>query len=136
MKEDFTKKVKELGLPLGEYVVTGSGILAALGLREANDIDMAVTDKLFKELQATGKFKEESRYDKLFLIGDEVDIASQLNWNEYATTTEEAIKSAMIIDGVPFLNIEQTILFKTAMGREKDLRDIELLKNYLKNLTN
>jgi hypothetical protein len=127
---NFIEKVKNLNFPLGEYVVVGSGLLGVFGLREAGDIDVAITQKLLIELQATGKWKEEYRYNKLFLVGDEVDVITQLNWEKYPTTTEEAIRTATVIDGVPFLNIDQTILFKTALGREKDSRDIELLKKY------
>jgi hypothetical protein len=125
-------EAKKLGFPLGEYVIVGSGILGALGLRESRDLDVAVSEKLLKELRASGKWKEETRYNnRLFLVSDGVDVITQLDWENYATTTQEAIDSALIIDGVPFLNIEEIIKFKTAVGREKDLKDIELLKKYV-----
>jgi len=125
---------KKLNFPIGEYVITGSGLLGALGLREANDLDVAITPKLLKKLRATGKWKEKLRHNKLklFLESDNVDVITQLDWDKYPTTVEEAIKSATIIEGIPFLNFEQTILFKTALGREKDFKDIELLKKYRK----
>jgi hypothetical protein len=63
---------------------------------------------------------------------NDIDIIKQLDWEDYPTTVEEAIKSADIIQGFPFLNISETIKFKTALGREKDFRDIEMLKDYLK----
>lgn len=129
---DIIKKAKELNFLDGEYVIIGSGLLAALGLREASDVDVAITPKLLKKLQATGNWKEEIKWNKLFLVGEGVDVITQLNWEDYSTTTEEAIRTATIIDGVPFLNIEETIKFKKALGREKDFRDIELLKKYKK----
>lgn len=129
---NIIEDVKKLNFTIGGYVIVGSGLLAVLGLREANDIDVAVTQKLLKELQATGKWEEEIRYGKLFLKSEDVDVITQLEWDKYPTTTEEAIKTATIIEGVPFLNMEQTILFKTALGREKDFKDIELLKEYQK----
>jgi hypothetical protein len=127
-KDQLFSKLKELNFPKGEYVVTGSGILGALGLREVNDVDIAVTPHLLASLQSTGEWTEEIRYNKIFLMKDDVDIASQLSWEDYATTTEEAIQSATMIDGFPFLNLEETIKFKQAMGREKDFHDIELIK--------
>ncbi len=36
-----------------------------------------------------------------------------------------------MINGFPFLNIEETIKFKRALGREKDFNDIKLLEAYL-----
>lgn len=133
---NFVERVKELNFPLGEYVVVGSGLLDVLALRKASDIDVAITQKLLKELQLTGKWKEEFRYNKLFLAGDKVDVITQLDWDKYPTTVNEAIKTATVIDGVPFLNIGQTILFKLALGREKDFKDIELLKKYRESLKN
>ena len=49
---DVIAEVKKLGLPLGQYVVIGSGIMAQLGLREANDVDIAVTPDLYAKLRA------------------------------------------------------------------------------------
>ncbi len=129
------ERVKKLGFPTGEYVIIGSGILAALGIRDANDIDVAVTPSLLKTLKDTGNWKEEIKWGKLFLVGDKVDVATQLNWEDYKTTTEEAINTATVINGIPFLNIKETILFKKALGREKDFKDIELLEKNQKTFS-
>lgn len=133
---DIFKKLKELNFPLGEYVLVGSGPLAARGIREASDLDIAVTDKLWQELINSGNYKIEERYGRVFLAeknNDDVDIIKQLDWDAYPTTTEEAIKTADIINGYPFLNVAETIKFKKALGREKDFRDIKLLEDYQKN---
>lgn len=130
---DIFKKLKELNFPLGEYVLVGSGPLAARGIREASDLDIAVTDKLWRQLFDSGYYKTEERYGRLFLAeknSEDVDIIKQLDWEDYPTTVEEAIKSADIIQGFPFLNISETIKFKIALGREKDFRDIEMLKHF------
>ncbi|MCF7820694.1 MAG: class I SAM-dependent methyltransferase [Candidatus Pacebacteria bacterium] len=129
------QKLKELNLPLGEYVLIGSTPLAARGIREAGDLDMAVTPKLFKQLIESKKYQKVEKYGKTFLEGNDVDIAPQLNWDAYPTTTEEAIKTADIINGYPFLSIAETIKFKKALGRDKDFRDIKLLEDYQKNMT-
>lgn len=130
------KKLQELNFPLGEYVLVGSGPLAARELREASDLDIAVTDKLWQQLFDSGKYKIEERYGRLFLAehnSEDIDIIKQLNWEAYTTTVEEAITTADIIQGFPFLSISETIKFKTALGREKDFRDIKMLEDYLRN---
>lgn len=129
---DIFKKLKELNFPLGEYVLVGSGPLAARGIRAASDLDIAVTPKLFKQLIVSKNYQEVEKYGKIFLEADNIDIIPQLDWEEYFTTTEEAIKTADIINGYPFLNIEETIKFKKALGREKDFKDIKLLEDYQK----
>ena len=130
------EKLKQLNFPLGEYVIVGSGPLAARGIREASDIDIAVTPKLFKELINSKKYKKVEKYGKLFLKADNIDIIPRLDWDDYPTKVEEAIKTADIINGFPFLNISETIKFKKALGREKDFKDIKLLENFKKSNEN
>jgi hypothetical protein len=97
-------KVKKLDLPLGLYVVIGSGIMAQLGLRAANDVDIAVTPDLCATLRASGEWEEAERYGKIFLKKEVVEITPRLDWESYSTTVEAAIASATIIDGVPFMD--------------------------------
>ena len=54
-----------------------------------------------------------------------------LTWEAYSTSTQEAIDSATVIGGIPFMNLEELKKFKTALGREKDFRDIQLIEAYL-----
>ncbi|OGD65171.1 hypothetical protein A2215_02485 [Candidatus Berkelbacteria bacterium RIFOXYA2_FULL_43_10] len=124
-------KVKKLNLPSGQYIVYGSGILEALGFRESRDVDISVTKKLHQLLRESGEWREEIRYGKIFLKKNGIEINSQLDWDEYQTTTAEAIKTAKNVNGIPFLNIFETIKFKKALGRKKDLSDIKLLEQYL-----
>jgi hypothetical protein len=134
---DIFKKLAELNLPLGEYVLVGSGPLAARGIREANDLDIAVTPKLFKQLLGSKRYQEaDGGNGKLFSEADKVEIISKLEWDAYPTSVAEAIKTADIINGYPFLNIAETIKFKKALGREKDFRDIELLADYQRKSAN
>jgi hypothetical protein len=129
----FFKKLASLNFPLGEYVLVGSGPLVARELRDGSDIDIAVTAKLWQQLFDSGRYVIEERYGRQFLaeIGSqEIDIIKQLDWEAYPTTVEEAIKTADIINGFPFLSIPETIKFKTALGREKDFRDIKILEDY------
>lgn len=128
---DVITEVKKLDLPLGQYVVVGSGIMALLGLRQAKDVDIAVTPDLHAKLRASGEWEEEERYGKIFLKKDGVDIIPRLDWDSYSTTAEEAIASATIIDGVPFMNLNELLAFKRALGRGKDLPDIALITEYL-----
>lgn len=127
---NIIERVKKLNFPFGEYVVIGGGILDALGIRSTDDVDLAVTPKLLKELQATGEWEEEVKHNKTFLKKDDVDINPDISWSEYPTTNEQAIASATVIDGVPFINLEELKRFKTASAREKDLADLVLIEKY------
>lgn len=131
---DIFKKLNELNFPLGKYVLVGSGPLAARSLREASDLDIAVTPDFWQELLSSGRYEIEERYGRQFLAekgSSDVDIIGQLDREAYPTTVQEAIAGADIINGFPFLSIPETIKFKKALGREKDFRDIKLLEEYL-----
>ncbi|OGZ73116.1 MAG: hypothetical protein A2908_01130 [Candidatus Staskawiczbacteria bacterium RIFCSPLOWO2_01_FULL_38_12b] len=130
------ERVKSLHFPTGEYVVIGAGILEVLGIRDTRDVDVIVSPELFKKLKESKVYTEEIRWGKLFLVGEKIDIGSKLDWENYSTLIEEAISTATIINEVPFLNLQETIKFKKAMGREKDFKDIELIKEYLKRNQN
>ena len=133
MGKDIFQRIAELNLPLGQYVVIGGGILEVLGIRDTKDLDIVVTQELFEKLRQSKNYNEEMRWGKVFLIGDGIEIGVRLEWEHYHCTTEEAIKTATVIRGIPFLNLEETIKFKKAMGREKDFKDIVLIEDYLKN---
>lgn len=131
---NIVEKIKSLNFPADQYVIIGSGIMDALGIRKASDVDISVTEKLFEELRKTGDWKEIIKYiDRPFLKKDVFEINQKLDWNDYYTTTEEAIASAQIIDGIPFMNLLELCEFKKTMGREKDFNDIKLIKEYINN---
>ncbi len=127
---NIIERIKELNFPTGQYVIIGSGPLEAMGIRSAHDIDIAVTPELFETLRASGEWEEEERYGKIFLKRGSLDINPELSWSDYPTTTKEAIASALVIDGVSFMNLEELKKFKTALGREKDKADIALIESY------
>lgn len=130
-KFNIFEKLKELNLPFGKYVVVSSGTLDALGIRPASDIDIAVTKDLHEELKKDGMWRKEEHYGKVFLQKDVFSIIPQLNWEKYETTTEQAIASALVINGLPFMNLEELLKFKKALNREKDMKDIKLLEEML-----
>lgn len=127
---NIINKIKELNLPEGEYVVVGSGIMDVLGIRKASDIDIAVTPDLHNKLRKIGEWKEEERHGLIFLKKDVFEIIPQLEWENYSTTTKEAISSSLTIEGISFMNLDELCKFKKALGREKDYKDIELIKKY------
>ncbi|MCC6323412.1 hypothetical protein IT400_01325 [Candidatus Nomurabacteria bacterium] len=128
---NIIEKVKSLNLPLGQYVIIGSGIMDALGIRNAVDVDLAVLPELHKRMRESGEWNEEDRFGRIFLTKDVFECNPDISWDQYPTTTEQAITSATVINGVPFMNLKELIKFKTALGREKDYKDIELIKNYI-----
>ena len=56
-KRLFSERVKDLGLPLGQLIVIGSGLLDQLGIRAASDIDLVVSNELFNALKNDNAWK-------------------------------------------------------------------------------
>jgi len=133
---DIFKRLKELNLPVNEYVVVG-GTMAAHKIREAHDLDILVTPNLYQKLLVDG-FKQCTcdqcmRTSRLMLIKDDVDILPNFMFGSYIGDTKKLIKTADIINGFPFIKLREFMRFKKELNRPKDLDDIKLIKNYLKN---
>jgi len=131
--QELLKRVKDLGIPLGEYAVFGSGPIGVRGLREMHDIDLIVSDNIFDEyLNKPGwRIKEIYGY-RDWLKNDELEIEMGRDWHE-GWDVEKMIKEADMIDGLPFVQLDYLIKWKKFFGREKDLKDVELIENFLKD---
>lgn len=120
-------RVKALELPSNEFVVIGSGLLDALDLREASDIDLVASKSLFDTLQSGGQFRHEVRrsvHD--VLLAPDVEI-----WRDWGKSYEAIARQALSVEGIRFAAPELIIEKKRERGTEKDLRDIKLLEEYL-----
>lgn len=132
----FTQMLNELdklNLPLGEYVIVSSGALAVRGIREARDLDIIVSDRLWKQLSKNCPVKKEHGIEKIDVKSDIIEILGEGSaFRDPAIASfDELIKTADIIENHPYINLELLKKFKAKMGREKDLKDIELINNFL-----
>lgn len=124
-------KLFELKLPTGSYMVMGSGILDALGIRRANDIDLVVSDELYKELKTAGW---SDRTASNGATGLEHGVFQAYNhWLDETTvkTLDELLVDAEWVGEVPYNSLDKLIFYKTRRGNEKDLADLRLIEEYL-----
>ena len=130
-KNDIIEKVKGLNLPEGSYIVFGSCPLATAGIREANDIDLLVTDETLERLiseawQRVDKGQNDNPY-----VHDVFEAHTKWDFSSYQPTLQELLKTATVIEGVPFASLEEVRKWKVSSGRPKDFADIELIDQYL-----
>lgn len=127
---DIVAQVRQLGWPLDQVVVIGSGLLDAWGLRPSDDVDVVVAPELFEILRrARDDLRYEDRGGYGALIRDNLEVF--LDWGDelpYEVLRQDAIQ----IDGVWFMNPAQLIARKKVMGRDKDLQDVALLEEFLR----
>jgi hypothetical protein len=128
---DFISRIKKLNLPEGEFMICGSAILDALGIREAQDIDILVSPKLFNQLEKEG-WQRHHKYPTTLKHPEGFSGAKQtLDFMKENYSLEEALPLATYIEQVPFMSLEMLINAKIQLGRDKDFRDIKLIKDYL-----
>ena len=92
------------------------------GLKEnTKDIDAQVTSKYFQELVDKGyEWKEAPMGGRMIVYSETVDLFETFQRTE---TTE--------IEGIQVETLETIIKRKLQRGREKDLKDVEMIRNHM-----
>ena len=123
-------EVRELNLPLGAYAITSSGPLGVRGIREINDADLIAKDDLYNQLKV--KFGERAEKGiKKVVVSPTVEVFYEGSFKDKLAgepSVAEQIVQAEIIDGLPFVSLRHVIFYKQAMGRDKDKKDLQLIK--------
>lgn len=128
-KEELLNLLNTLELPKTEYYILSSGSLLLYELREmAGDLDLCVSNELFKQLRKKYNLKESDKNEYGFYhISKEIEIVPNSKENfkmEYK-------------DGYPVESLETILAFKEKRNASKDKKDIENIKRYLnKNINN
>ncbi len=134
MSETFADKVKALNLPLDQIIVIGSGILDQLGIRPASDIDLAASSDLMKKLsEESGDWIKKFGYNQRFyFVKDDGSAEVWDGWDFDGQTVsyDDLLDYAVEYDGVRFVDLEFLRKWKSWRGREKDVRDVELIDEW------
>lgn len=136
MLDKEIEQLKKLGLPIDEFVIVSSGALAIRGIREAKDLDVIVTNSLWNKLTAIYQTEVENGVERIKFDNSNIDIlnpAQSIFGNSGVVSVEEIFEKADIFGGIKFINLNHLKKIKLKLGREKDLKDIELIDEYLKN---
>lgn len=126
----FLQKLKELNLPKGKFAIFGSGPMCVRGLRETGDLDVIVSEDIFNEFKNRPDFKlEKKKSGNEYLEKDNIEFYR--NWHPGEWDINKLIQQAEIIDGFPFVRLEEVLKWKKLKGRDKDIKDIKLIEEYL-----
>ena len=135
MFSNFLQKIKDLQLPAGEFAIFGSGPLAVRNIRESHDADLIVFEKLFEEYKQKSDwkykgFERDGRYVEM-IEKDEVEFYK--DWRPGEWNIAKLIQESEIINGLPFVKLDEVLKWKKISNREKDKKDILLIEKYLQN---
>lgn len=106
--------------------------MAAVGIREAKDIDLLVAHDVIERLKKLGWQQiDKGEDDKPFVKGV-FEAHSSWSCSPYQPTLEHLLKTADIIDGVPFASLEEVRKWKLSSDKPKHRADIKLIDDYLR----
>ena len=129
--EDIIAKIREQDFPPHSYIVFGSGPLAAARIRKTQDIDLLVSDRLFKVLKERGWHEEEGVNGQKLLTHKEFEVSHVWKFGSYHPRLEMLLATADHYHNIPFANLHEVRTWKKHMGRPKDWHDIELIDRYM-----
>jgi hypothetical protein len=129
-------ELKKLNLPSGQYIVVGSGVMSAKGIRPTSDLDIVTTPKIFEQYKKMVGWKllEWTKPDirgKEWLRNGAVELYQQFSLKSGSLSVVDLLEDSEVINGVAFMSLEQLIKYKKEYGRPKDFEDIRLIQDYI-----
>ena len=116
--------LESLKLDPNEYwLITGAAMVFYGFRQETGDLDLGCTSKLADELEAKGH-PVEIMPDGTRKICPVLDVEIFENW---------LYEQVEIIDSIPVISVKGLIAMKKSIGREKDIKDIQLIESRLDN---
>ncbi len=125
------KKVKDLNLPKGKYIVFGSVPMCMRGIRNCEDIDLLVSPRIYANLKKQGWDEKITDFGHVLKRGL-FDVAEDWGFGSFNPKLSDLLARADHFDGISFASLEDVVVWKKAFGREKDHVDIKLIEDYLR----
>jgi len=121
-RAEMLERLKSLDFDKADYWLVAGSAMVLYGLRgQTGDIDMGCTPRLSGKLQAQGcPVSHMPDGTKHIVLAEDVELFE--NWLYDRVDT---------VDGIPVISLQGLIEMKKRIGREKDLRDIALIEEYL-----
>lgn len=121
-KKDIIERLNtQLFISKDYWVITGAAMVLYGIKEETKDIDLGAGSKFIDEFISLGYEYSFCSDGTRKVVFEEFEIFE--NWI-YDTTT--------LIDDIPVISLNGLIEMKTQIGREKDFRDIEAIKEFMR----
>lgn len=120
-RNEFIRRLENYGFPKSEYMIMSGGSMLMRGLREStSDFDLCISEKLAETLDLEHCPLNEKGYYAPF---EDMEVSVNLGERPFD-----------IVDGFQCETLESVLAFKKSLMRPKDIKDIEIIENYLKSL--
>lgn len=133
---DLFRKLDSLDLDPSQYVIMGSGIMFALGIRQLtdlDDIDILVTESGWEKVKSLAEIHHDDEWncDHLYLFDEKIEIYN--GWGPSKYIPENLIAESLKIGRYNFASLEDVIKWKKELGRDKDYKHIAMIMNFLRD---
>ena len=125
-QERLKKILAEKGVSLQDVVITGSSGWELYGLRKADDIDFAFSDKYREEFGEEHQIWEE-KID--YTRKNSIEISDDVVYPDELLIKDDNYH--YVFNGLKFVNIDLIAKKKAYNKREKDLRDVRLYELFM-----
>lgn len=122
-KNDIINRLEDLNFDKSGYWVLAGSAMVLHGIRpETHDIDLGCSKVFADELEMQG-------YPTKVMP----DGTRRIAYAENVEIFEEWIFDRVtLVDGIPVISLNGLLEIKRSLGREKDLRDIQMIEEFLK----
>jgi len=121
-KNDIINRLEDLNFDKSGYWVLAGSAMVLHGIRpETHDIDMGCTKEFADELETEG-------YPTVVMP----DGTRRITYAEDVEIFEDWIFDRVVfVDEIPVISLEGLLEMKRSLGREKDLRDVQMIEEFL-----
>ena len=131
----FLNELFELGIPKDLTFLAGSAVLTLYGVRPNSDLDVTIPKVIFETM------KERPHVKFSFTANGEEMLSYKnvdLHWKNWPFENIDPnqnilyeLDNALVYGGYSFFTLERLKEWKTIVGRDKDLKDIETINELL-----
>lgn len=133
-KLQFKQFIEQVDFPAMQYVVFGGASLTIRGLRDCNDVDFFVSDRLYAGLRQNQWAETSTNKRKPYLVNNIGGVAAQAfniwEGGRWLPDISRYITAPELIDGIPFMPLDELYEWKKATGRAKDLADLVIIEQF------
>ncbi len=117
------------------FIIIGSGILEAMGIRKSHDIDLVVLLKVFNFLKGSEKFTLSYTHGWEILSKASLEISASWYVLGKKYYFKNLISEPIAIDGVRYITVDFLYKVKKSWleegsGRPKDIKGVKLIEKY------
>ncbi len=123
-RNDILRALRSFPFDPGEYWVLTGAAMVLYGIREStSDIDLGCSAQMADRLEAEGRlYRRTENGKRWFRYGETIEV-----FEDWLFDTVEAV------DGFRVISIRGLVEIKQSLGRDKDLRDLELIRTWLEH---